>query len=481
MFKQMKTPLYDALIKHEFRKPVSFHVPGHKYGLIFDANAQEHFKQILKLDATELTGLDDFHSPEGAILEAEDLLTQLYQSKKSYFLVNGSTVGNIAMILTACSEDDTVLVQRNSHKSVLNAIQLAKARPIFLEPEYDQEWMVPSGISVETVKEAIRRYPNAKALILTYPNYYGVVYDLQGIIQEAHGHNIPVLVDEAHGPHFILGRPFPASAVQLGADIVVQSAHKTLPAMTMGSFLHFNSCLLDNKKIKGYLEMFQSSSPSYPIMASLDLARGYLAAYEQRDLEFLQSEISLFKRDLADVSAIKVLDYPNQQGDLLKITLQSRSKLSGFELQQRLEEYSIYTELADPNNLLFILPLLKDEQKYSFRETAAKINEALKDIFYDCDEEKEEIQLSNNRISELAIPFKKMGDYEEWEISISEAEDKVCAETIIPYPPGIPLLLKGERITAEKLSRLHRLMKTGARFQGGSILRKSMLKVFWTT
>ncbi|WP_284036731.1 aminotransferase class I/II-fold pyridoxal phosphate-dependent enzyme [Neobacillus sp. 114] len=481
MFKQMKTPLYDALMKHEIRKPVSFHVPGHKYGLIFDANAQEHFKQILKLDATELTGLDDLHSPEGAILEAEALLTQLYQSKKSYFLVNGSTVGNIAMILAACSEEDTVLVQRNSHKSVMNAIQLAKARPIFLEPEYDQEWMVPSGISVETVKEAIRRYPNAKALILTYPNYYGMVYDLQGIIQEAHGHNIPVLVDEAHGPHFILGKPFPASAVQLGADIVVQSAHKTLPAMTMGSFLHVNSSLIESKKIKGYLEMFQSSSPSYPIMASLDLARGYLAAYEQTDLEFLQSEIHLFKKDLADVSAIKVLDYPNQQGDLLKITLQSRSKLSGFELQQRLEEYSIYTELADPNNVLFILPLLKDGQKYPFRETAVKIKEALKDTFCDCGEKKEEFQLSNNRISELAIPFKKMGDYEEWEISNSEAEDKVCAETIIPYPPGIPLLLKGERITAEKLSRLHNLMKTGARFQGGSLLRKSMLKVFRTT
>jgi arginine/lysine/ornithine decarboxylase len=336
MNNQINTPLYHALIKHIKKTPLSFHVPGHKYGQILAPEANDYFKQILQIDATELSDLDDLHSPEGAILEAEALLTDLYQTKKSYFLVNGSTVGNLAMIMSACEEGTNVLVQRNCHKSIINALSLAKAAPIFLEPEFNQEWQVPSGISLETVKESIKLYPDAKALILTYPNYYGMGQDLQEIINEAHLHHIPVLVDEAHGPHFILGDPFPASALHFGADMVVQSAHKTLPAMTMGSFLHVNSELINMNMVKEYLAMFQSSSPSYPIMASLDLARSYLAAYEPKDIIYLLAEIQRFKEELAEITAIKVLEYPNDNGDPLKITIQSRCGLNGFDLQRRL-------------------------------------------------------------------------------------------------------------------------------------------------
>ncbi|MFL6516702.1 MAG: aminotransferase class I/II-fold pyridoxal phosphate-dependent enzyme, partial [Bacillus sp. (in: firmicutes)] len=339
-------PLYDALIEHVNKRPVSFHVPGHKYGEIFQLDAHHYFKEILQIDATELSGLDDLHSPEGAIVEAETLLANLYQARKSYFLVNGSTVGNLAMIMAACEEGKKVLVQRNCHKSILNGLSLAKAVPIFLEPEINQEWKVPTGIDLETVRESIKLYPDAKALILTYPNYYGMGFELQEIINEAHLHHIPVLIDEAHGPHFTLGGPFPPSALQLGADIVVQSAHKILPAMTMGSYLHINSDLINRNKVQEYLAMFQSSSPSYPIMASLDLARSYLGTYNQKDVTFLLNQIKHFKAELAKIPAIKVLDYPNDNGDPLKITLQSRCGLNGFELQRRLEEVSIFTELA---------------------------------------------------------------------------------------------------------------------------------------
>ncbi len=190
---------------------------------------------------------------------------------------------------------------------------------MFLEPEFNREWKVPAGLRIETVKEAMNLYPEAKALILTYPNYYGMGYELQEIIKEAHLYDIPVLVDEAHGPHFILGAPFPPSALQLGADMAVQSAHKTLPAMTMGSFLHVNSSRINHNKVKEYLAMFQSSSPSYPIMASLDLARNYLATYTSIDLSFLLNEIQRFKQELADIPVIKVLEYPNANGDPLKL------------------------------------------------------------------------------------------------------------------------------------------------------------------
>ncbi|MEH7108561.1 aminotransferase class I/II-fold pyridoxal phosphate-dependent enzyme [Bacillus sp. JJ1764] len=476
---QQKKPLYQALMEHKKKGPISFHVPGHKYGQIGDFGLDSSFESILTIDVTELTGLDDLHSPEEAILEAELLLANLYQVKNSFFLVNGSTVGNIAMIMAVCSEDDVVLVQRNCHKSVLNALQLAKARPIFLEPEYHPDWKVAGGVQPETVAKAIEQYPMAKAIILTYPNYYGMVYDLKEIIDQAHLQNIPVLVDEAHGAHFILGNPFPASAIQLGADIVVQSAHKTLPAMTMGSYLHFNSDLINLNKVKEYLGIFQSSSPSYPIMASLDLARSYLARYGSNDLCYLHERTNHFKEQLAEIPTIKVLEYPNNQGDLLKITIQSKSEMNGFELQKRLEGLGIYTELADPYNILLILPLLKEGQPYPFTETADKLKQILQHFTYQ-DKVGKLYMEQTEKVSGLAIGYKEMDHLFVKDVPFIQAHHHVCAETIIPYPPGIPLLLKGERITSEKLERLQHLIMTGARFQGGSHLKEGYITIFQT-
>jgi arginine/lysine/ornithine decarboxylase len=478
MNNQLKTPLYQALVEHARKKPVSFHVPGHKYGSIFEPTANI-FQQILQIDVTELTGLDDLHSPEGVIDEAETLLAELHQVMKSFFLVNGSTVGNLAMIMAACTEGTHVLVQRNCHKSVMNALTLAKVNPIFLEPEFNRDWKVATGVSLETVKEAIHLYPKAKAIILTYPNYYGMVYDLQSVINEAHMHNIPVLVDEAHGPHFIIGEPFPPSAIQMGADIVVQSAHKTLPAMTMGSFLHFNSQLINVERLKDYLHMFQTSSPSYPIMASLDLARNYLATYERADVQFLIREIDQFKMELAEIPSVRVLEYPNKIGDPLKVTIQSACSLSGFELQKEFEELGLFTEMADPHNVLLILPLLKEKQDYLLEESAARIKRVLKGLSFQ--KVIEEFQVDNRKISELAIAYKEMSNYEEKDIPISKAVGHVCAEAIIPYPPGIPLLLRGERISNEKIKYLEKLIDNQAKIQGGFLLEEGFIKVFWTS
>ncbi|NRD77446.1 aminotransferase class I/II-fold pyridoxal phosphate-dependent enzyme [Bacillus sp. BRMEA1] len=476
---QSRIPLYEALISHANQEPVSFHVPGHKYGHLSPFVESGPFSYILRIDATELSGLDDLHAPEGAILEAEGLLADLYKVKKSYFLVNGSTVGNLAMVMAACSEDDVVLVQRNCHKSILNALNLSKARPVFLEPDYNQDWQVASEVSFSTVKQAIQLYPEAKALILTYPNYYGMVFDLSKMIEEAHNHHIPVLVDEAHGAHFIVGSPFPASAVELGADVVVQSAHKTLPAMTMGSYLHFNSEILSLDKVKTYLSMLQSSSPSYPIMASLDISRSFIAGYEQKDATYLFAEIQGFKKELECIPALKVLEFEDHQGDVLKVTVQSQCGYSGFELQSEFERQAIYTEMADPNNILFILPLLKAGQHYPLEESVSKIKQALKG--FPVHSVKRAREIEGPKISELAIAFKEMSCLEEKVLPIKMAGQHVCSETIIPYPPGIPLLLKGERITIEKLDQLQHLLASGARFQGGSLLKQGLIKVFSTT
>ncbi|MGJ7923148.1 aminotransferase class I/II-fold pyridoxal phosphate-dependent enzyme [Neobacillus sp. LXY-4] len=473
-----KTPIFDRLVAHSNEKPISFHVPGHKNGGLFTEGGSSYYNQLLKLDVTELTGLDDLHSPHGIIQESEELLSNLYNVKKSFLLVNGTTVGNLAMIMASINEDDKVLVQRNCHKSILNGLQLANADPVFLSPEYDKEWKVAGGPSYETVEAAIKKYPNAKALILTYPNYYGIVYKLGKMIELAHSHNIPVLVDEAHGAHFIAGEPFPASAVTLGADVVVQSAHKTLPAMTMGSFLHFNSELISLEHLEKYLHILQSSSPSYPIMASLDIARSYLSSFDKEDLDYLQSQIIAFRRDLSEIPGIKVLGFERGIGDLLKITIQTASTISGFDLQEKLEDLGIYTELADPYNVLLIAPLLKKGMDYPFKEVVSRISKAAAIWDHTIVQTKHNSPYIKKGISKLNYSFKEMKVRKSKLVPIQEAIGQVAAEMIVPYPPGIPLLFPGEMICSDDVEQLKWLLTNRAKFQGGASLREGLIHVY---
>jgi arginine/lysine/ornithine decarboxylase len=471
--KQARTPLFDQLRKHIQGNPISFHVPGHKFGDVFTEKGQSFFSDILKLDATEITGLDDLHSPEGVILEAEELLADLYRTQKSFFLINGSTVGNLSMILSTINEDDFVLVQRNSHKSIMNGLKLAKARPVFISPEYDREYKVAGELSKDVVELALKQYPNAKALILTYPNYYGLTYDLKSIIDLAHAHGIPVLVDEAHGVHFIAGDYFPKSAVELGADIVVQSAHKTLPAMTMGAFLHFQSNLVSRSNVEFYLQALQSSSPSYPLMASLDLARSYLGTYCEEDLFYLKEEIERFRSVVKDIDTIRLL----KQSDPLKMTIQTSGGLSGFELQRALEAEGIFTELADPYNVLFVLPLLKKGMNQRWLEAADKLAAISQTLSKGSP--KTENHFENKKgISTLAVNYKVMESQETELITLEEAAGRICAESIIPYPPGIPLCLPGEAISDDDLQTIIYLWNIGAKIQGGENLSAGKINVY---
>ncbi|WP_059174172.1 aminotransferase class I/II-fold pyridoxal phosphate-dependent enzyme [Bacillus sp. FJAT-27445] len=472
---QLNVPLLNALTAHISTKPVSFHVPGHKYGTVLDGEAAVYFSEIMKLDATELSGLDDLHSPEGAIHEAAQLLAELYGVEESFFLVNGSTVGNLAMIASVCGEGDKILVQRNCHKSIINGIRLAKAEPIFIEPVFNGEWKVACGLDVPAVHKALACYPELKAIVLTYPNYYGIADPIGDIISAAHLKGIPVLVDEAHGAHFIAGAPFPQSAVELGADIVVQSAHKTLPAMTMGSFLHFNSKLVELTRLKDYLQMLQSSSPSYPIMASLDLARNFLGTINKRDLKNLLEHINRFRGELADIPQIRVLENEGK-ADPLKVVIQAACGLNGYEIQKLLEHQGIFTELADPHNILLILPLLKEGMDYPFKNAARKIAEAL--AHYPAVSPTPLESSSGGCLSGLALSLNEMDGLPCEVIELTKAVGLISAETIIPYPPGIPVILKGERITKRMASRLAELKKSGSRFQGGQRLTAGEILIY---
>lgn len=477
---QQQTPLFDALLSYMKVKPFSFHVPGHKNGTVFHEKGKNIYNNLLKIDATELDGLDDLHAPDGPILEAQKLLSKLYNTKKSFFLVNGSTCGNLAMIMGNCSEQDIVFVQRNCHKSVFHAIMLAKAKPIFLQTTVNEEWGTAEGVSIQTLRKAIKTYPMAKAIILTYPSYYGIGENIEELISVAHENGLKVLVDEAHGAHFIAGKPFLNSSLNYGADFVVQSAHKTLPALTMGSFLHVNNHIDDDKMVEMYLRIFQSSSPSYPIMASLDLARSFVGTLTERDLQYTQTRIEEFKRKIDDIVGIRVLKHQTDSYDILKVTIQTDGTFTGYQLQTELQKHHIYCELADPKNILFILPILKDGQQFNYDQTihslalAVELLKRNNQVF----KESKSLVYDLEELTELKLSFNEMNKRKKEYVAIKEAIGCICAETIIPYPPGIPFLLNGEEITHQKLEYLQEMIDLGAKFHGASKLKIKQILVY---
>lgn len=474
MNKQKNTPLYNALTQHASVNPVSFHVPGHKYGTVFPVQAREDYRKLLRLDVTELSDLDDLHHPEAIIAEAQRLAAELYGVEETFFLVNGSTVGNLAMIFATCEEHKKVIVQRNCHKSVIHALQLVGAAPVFLSPKFDETVRVASYVSFDTVREAIEEHPDATAVILTNPNYYGMSVQLTEIIKIAHSRGIPVLVDEAHGAHFVAGPPFPTSAIAYGADVVVQSAHKTLPAMTMGSYLHVNSSLVDKEKLRFFLQVFQSSSPSYPIMASLDLARSYVANVGLEDIQRIQVQIEQLKKEINESEGVTVVQSndPLVTTDLLKITVQTRSGCSGYELQQRLEQEGIFPELADPFNVLLVYPLAPVKDLPTIIE---KMKRAFKGMH---DDARTMASVSYSFMNASpSISYRVLAKLPKKVVLLEKAEGLVAAETIIPYPPGIPLLCMGEVIRKEHIEQIIALKQYGARFQGGAYLSFYQIEV----
>lgn len=456
---QNKMPLYEMLKNHIAKEPVSFHVPGHKNGLLLKG-LDSPFAEILPFDLTELPGLDDLHDPHEAILDAERLLATFYGTYKSYFLVGGSTAGNLSMIM-ACREGDTVIVQRNCHKSILNGLRLANVRPVFITPNISEQEPLPK-MSVHSVKKALELYPETKACIFTYPDYYGQTYDLKAIIEAAHHAGAFVFIDEAHGPHFKLGHPFPVSAVDLGADIIVHSAHKMLPAMTMGAYIHVNREQFPIAQLEFYLGALQSSSPSYPIMASLDMARHFLAGMQKEDISYTLEAASQFRKKVGCIAGLDVKSW----GDPLKIAIRHEA-YTGFELEAVLAERGIFTELADPEQVLCTLPLLKKGVTFPYQEALKRIKECPFDRT-----RKAKIHTKpftdKEKINELAISYREMSRLSHTYVEFEEAVGRIAAKMIIPYPPGIPLFMPGERIEKEKMEQLKDLMANHARFQGDS-------------
>lgn len=474
MERQRRAPLYEALLRHKQLKPGNFHVPGHKQGRVFDDEGIDLFGPVLGIDLTELSPLDDLHDPAGVIAEAQALAAEAFGADETFFLVGGSTAGNLAAILSCCSPGDVLLVQRSSHQSVFHACLLAGVRPVYLGIRVDENSGLEQGIDPDTLAEALDQFPEAKGVVVTSPSYYGVVQPVQQFAALCHRRNIPLIVDEAHGAHLGFHPDLPPSAIRSGADLVVQSTHKMLPSMTMSSMLHIRGKRVCRKRLTRWLRILQSSSPSYPLMASLDLARRVAATEGRRRLEDVLSGLAEIRKRIASFCRLSEAVGSLPQ-DPLKLSLQSKTGTSGFRMAQWLESQNCFPELADHRRVLLTFSLAKPGPE---EERLLRLLEEL---------DKQLIRMP----SEPPLPCP---EFEKWRVGesltrwmespgkavpLEEAIGKVAADMVLPYPPGIPLILPGERWTEERAGYLRRVVEAGGRVRGLSSvspLRVSVLE-----
>lgn len=496
---KQSAPLMEALIQYRKQKKVSFHVPGHKKGQLYsDTNIAELLTEVMSIDVTEITGLDDLHHPEGVIRQAQKLAADCFGAEESYFLVGGSTSGNLALVLAVCTEPgDILLVQRNVHKSVLHGLMLAGANAVFLEPYVDET----SGLSVlpsaDTVATALAAYPQAKALLVTAPNYYGMGSSLALFVELCHHAGMPLLVDEAHGAHFGKHPDLPPSALSYGADGVVQSTHKMLSAMTMGAMLHVQGKYLNRERIRQRLAMIQSTSPSYPLMASLDLARSYVHMKGSAAFTEGLSAVQTFKGAIKNVPRFQWLQPEVGRGhdgytlqDPFKVVVwDSYGYLSGYELQRRLEEQGCVPEMSDERYvvLLFTLGTTQADANHLVQAFVhihkQDENRSIPGAVTFLSSYSQKVSTWNNESScavSKPVPFRLTPIYPEKikTVPIEASAGYVCAEMIIPYPPGIPLLYPGETIEEGIVAKLQLLRDQGVKCHGASDERLNMICVY---
>lgn len=483
MDKQLKTPIFDTLLAHAKRNVTSFHTPGHKNGKGIDPVLKNWTgENLYKFDLTVFDEVDSLHDPVGPIKKAQELMAQVYGVKHSLFLVNGTSVGNIAMFLSACDPGDSIIVSRSSHKSIMAGIILSGVWPIWLQPTIDQNLDIIFNSTYDEIKHALEMYPEARAVFVTSPTYNGVATEVKKIADLCHRKGKILLVDEAHGPHLKFHDQLPMSAVDAGADLCVQSTHKILAALSQGSVLHYNSKLIDINRVKKIVSMLQTTSPNYLTLASIDIARKQ-AFYHGKEMftkvieaaQWARKEINekipnmkcLTKED------IKKLGFDL---DLTKLTINvTKTGLSGYEVDSILaKEYNIQVDCSDTFNLIAIMGIGSDMQDVK------NLVDALKDISkkYKGTQKNWILKIPSLSTEMVMTPREVFLSHDIKKIPLTKSVGHVSAQTLTPYPPGIPVVIPGERITKEICDYLVDMASKGIRISGqeGDVLK--MVKVF---
>lgn len=457
----MNTPIIDAVRNYLDEKNLPFSMPGHKMGKSF--LDYDIFDLFIKGDLTEVDGLDNLSKPEESIKDSLNLLSKTYKSKKSYYLVNGSTSGNLIMIFSALKEGDKVLVERGCHKSIFNGIILRKLKPVYVNYKVDKNFNAPLTIDKEHFNSVLESNNDIKAAILTCPSYYGTALDLEKIIDKCKKRSIKILVDSAHGAHFGVSPKLPKSAIEMGADMVVMSAHKTLPSLTQTAFLHIGDIKLKDK-VEFYLSCFSTTSPSYAFMMSMDFARAYLDEYGKEHYEDLVNLCEGLKNKIDKLKLFKclsekTLDNNDISVDKSRIVINVGKGFSGHRLLDYLRKNKIQCEMSDYSNVVLIPSTFNDKYEFEYiYKVLSKCNE--RDIKEDFE------MLYTNYVPKMGVCPHEAMDRNKKTVDYRNSEGLICGQNIVPYPPGIPLIIMGEVIDYNVINQLEQYIKSGVSVLG---------------
>lgn len=472
--------LYDKLKEYSKSGCYGFHMPGHKRngGLIGP-------ELPYSLDITEIDGFDDLHHSHGILKEAQERAAQVYGADETHFLVNGSTSGILSAVLGCTQPGDTILMARNCHKSVYNAVCLNGLRPVYIYPEILPGTEINGAVSAAQAEALLDQHPDVRAVVITSPTYDGVVSDVRALAGLAHSRGIPLILDEAHGAHFGFHPYFPQNGNELGADIVIHSLHKTLPSLTQTALLHMNGDIADRRSVRKYLHMLQSSSPSYILMASIDECIRLLAEKKEelfdgytRLLDGARSELAcmkhlkLFESEIYDRSKL-VIDVSNAG----LIDREETKKYTGKQLSADLREtYLLQMEMAAPDYVIAMT---------SPGDTEQGIERLIKALFeidgklakIDNNESLRAYQTGEKGIScrnDQVYPPREMDKFTNKVKSVSfmDSEGAIAAEYAYVYPPGIPLAVPGERISGKTVESLTQYERLGFNIEGTQIRGK---------
>ncbi|PYI54466.1 aminotransferase class I/II-fold pyridoxal phosphate-dependent enzyme [Paenibacillus flagellatus] len=466
-----RAPLFTALTRHAARRPIQFHIPGHKTG----AGADPEFRSFigdnaLSIDLINIAPLDDLHQPTGVIQEAQQLAADAFGADYTFFSVQGTSGAIMTMIMSVVGEGDKIIVPRNVHKSILSAIIFSGAKPVFVSPVRDPNLGIDHGVTTSSVRKALEKHPDAKAVLVINPTYYGVCAHLKEIVELVHGYDIPVLVDEAHGSLIHFHDKLPLSAMMAGADMAATSVHKLGGSMTQSSVLNVQGPRINQRRIQTIISMLTTTSTSYLLLASLDTSRRNLAlngkAMAEKAIglaQYARSAINeipglyCFGEDILGTEA--TFDY-----DPTKVTVHVRHLgITGYDAENWLRErYNIEIELSDMYNILCLIT------PGDTQENVDTLLEALRELSRETGgaRESKELVIEIPEIPQLSLTPRDAfyGDTEL--VPFKESAGRIMAEFIYVYPPGIPILLPGEVISQDNIDYIVDHLEVGLPVKG---------------
>lgn len=463
----MYMPLVSKLKEYISNQPVPFHMPGHKGGRQFPAE----LPFLPQMDLTEVPGLDNLQAPEGVIREAQLAAAEAFRSDACFFLVNGSTSGIHIMMMTAFHPGDRVLIPRNCHKSVWGGLVLSGAEPVYVLPEYDADRELVTHVSPQAVGRAVDGNPNIAGMVITNPDYYGLCPHLLEIRKILNKNGMKLLVDEAHGAHLIFHSDLPPSAGECDADIWVQSAHKSLPALTQSAYLHVREGR--GNKESEYLDkaaqvhrMMQSTSPSYLLMASLDWARAYMEDKGREKLDKLLDYLSWTRRRLHVLGIDTMQGYSRPevfQTDATRLILDvSELGFTGFKGEEILRQAGVQVEMSDNRRLVLICTIADREEDFRRLVEACRFLSQKKGK---CREKRRSLTISREIPRQMLSP-KEAFERKKVLVPLKDARGRICGESVGTYPPGIPRFCPGELIDSQGIEEMLENQALGARLFG---------------